>query len=124
MKALRATILIADDHAPMRRLMRRVCASDSRNFIEAASGEEAVAAYEREHPDLVLMDIEMPGLDGLAATRAIRAAHPAARIIIITHHDLPAFRREAAEAGATGFVSKEDLSQLTALVSIHSLTQP
>lgn len=103
------TILIVDDHAPTRDLMRRVCAAEGRAFIDASDGEAGVAAYTEHQPDWVLMDLRMPGMGGLEATRAIREAFPGARIVILTNHDTPGFREEAALAGAMAFVPKEEL---------------
>jgi len=64
----------------------------------------------------VLMDIEMNGLDGITATRRIKAAHPAAKIIIVTNYDDPALREAARNAGACGYVLKENLFEVSSLL--------
>lgn len=73
---------------------------------EAANGLEAIRQAEAQHPDLVLMDLGMPILDGYAATRQIKAASPGCRVIVLTVHDGEAERQKAAHAGADGFVVK------------------
>jgi DNA-binding NarL/FixJ family response regulator len=72
----------------------------------ARSGEEAVAEAERLLPDLVLMDVQMPGIGGLEATRRIKARAHAPRVILLTMHDTPEYREAAEAAGANGFLSK------------------
>jgi DNA-binding NarL/FixJ family response regulator len=75
---------------------------------EASNGVEAVGKAERFQPTVVLMDIRMPELDGIEATRRILAADPAARILILTTFDLDEYVYEALRAGASGFVLKDD----------------
>src|SRR5262245_24857750 len=72
----------------------------------AASGEEALAEIERLLPDLVLMDVQMPGIGGLEATRRIKARAHAPRVILLTMHDTTEYREAAEAAGANGFLSK------------------
>lgn len=108
--------LIAEDSAKMRRMLRQIVAESDDRVYECADGAAAVAAYAERQPDWVLMDIKMPKLDGLTATRRIRAMDCAARIIIVTGFDDPALRVAAAEAGAAAFVVKDDLSGLRALL--------
>jgi two-component system chemotaxis response regulator CheY len=105
-------ILIADDSAPMRRTIRTMLAESGQKFLECSSGEEAVELYSRYHPDWVLMDIRMKPMDGITATRKLKAADPSARVIIVTNYDDPFVRREAMDAGAVAFVRKDDLSIL------------
>ena len=76
----------------------------------ARTGEEALLAVERLHPDLVLMDVAMPRMDGLEATRRIKSAPDAPIVVILTFHATQAARQEAWAAGADGFVSKSDVS--------------
>jgi DNA-binding NarL/FixJ family response regulator len=75
---------------------------------EASNGLEAVAQAARHHPDVILMDIRMPELDGLEATRRILKADPSARVLILTTFDLDEYVYEALRAGASGFVLKDD----------------
>ena len=110
------TFLLVDDHAGFRRTVRDFLPGDA-EVVECGDGGAAVRAYEDHRPAWTLMDIDMPGMDGLTATRAIRAGHPQARIIIVTSHSTPDFRAEAKDAGAAAFVSKDDLSGLHLLLS-------
>jgi CheY-like chemotaxis protein len=109
-------ILIVDDHAEMRRLIGRVIGDLADEIRECRDGAEALAAYDALRPDWVLMDIEMPVMDGLTATREIVAAFPEAKVIIVTKHDDPAMREAAGRAGARGFVWKENLYELRSVI--------
>ncbi len=101
-------ILIADDSTEVRRGLREVLTLLGAVEVigEAGDGREAVERAGRLRPDVVLMDLEMPGMDGLEAARRIRATCPGARIVILSARDDGAARREAAKAGADGFVVK------------------
>jgi two-component system chemotaxis response regulator CheY len=109
-------ILIVEDNAGVRGLIRRALAGLGAEFVECGDGAEAVAAYAAEGPDFVLMDIEMPAMDGITATRQIIAADPSARIIILTNHDQPSLREAARVAGACGYVLKENLFAIRELI--------
>ena len=108
-------ILIVEDNPRMRQMIRTVVADLAEDVIECGDGEEAVAAY-TEHQlsgnDRVLMDLQMPGGGGLEATRRIRAAFPDAQIIIVTEYDDQHWRAAATEAGACGYLLKENLIEL------------
>jgi DNA-binding NarL/FixJ family response regulator len=80
----------------------------SASIHEAHSGEETVQKVEERFPDLIFMDIGLPGANGLATTRQIKAKRPDIPILILTSYDSPEFRRAAAEAGADGFLSKNE----------------
>jgi CheY-like chemotaxis protein len=110
------SVLIVDDNPRMRAVIRTIVEPSHGKIYEAADGTEAVAAYVRLHPDWVLMDVEMRPEDGISATRRILASDPAARVVIVTEHEGPAMRRAALDAGACGFVSKENLAQLRNIV--------
>src|SRR5687767_180924 len=106
------TILIVDDNAEVRRVIRATIADLVANIYECSDGAQAAAACLQHQPDWVLMDIEMSGVDGLAATRQVRYAFPNARVVIVTAHDAESLREAARRAGAIAYVHKEDLSKL------------
>lgn len=110
-------ILLVDDNAPMRALIRSMVEDIASIVHECDDGRSALDAYPRVRPDWVLMDIEMSGMDGIEATRAIRSLDAAARVVIVTGHDDERYRRAAEQAGATGFVAKENLLDLAALLA-------
>jgi DNA-binding NarL/FixJ family response regulator len=100
-------VLLADDHP----LFRDGIASllSARDYVvagQAGNGAEAVRLVEESHPDLVLMDIRMPGVDGLAATRLIQAAHPEIKIVILTVSEEDDDLFEAIKSGAAGYIQK------------------
>jgi DNA-binding NarL/FixJ family response regulator len=103
-------VLVADDQSMIRAGFRLLLARepDIDVVAEASNGVEAVQQAARFSPTVVLMDIRMPELDGIQATRQILAAEPAARILILTTFDLDEYVYEALEAGASGFVLKDD----------------
>jgi DNA-binding NarL/FixJ family response regulator len=103
-------VLVADDQSMIRAGFRLLLARepDIDVVAEASNGVEAVQQAARFSPTVVLMDIRMPELDGIQATRQILAADPAARILILTTFDLDEYVYEALEAGASGFVLKDD----------------
>jgi DNA-binding NarL/FixJ family response regulator len=103
-------VLVADDQSMVRAGFRMLLAGeeDIEVVAEASNGLEAVDKTARFHPSVVLMDIRMPELDGLQATRRILAADNAARILILTTFDLDEYVYEALRAGASGFVLKDD----------------
>jgi DNA-binding NarL/FixJ family response regulator len=102
-------VVIADDQALVRGGFRMIIEEreDLEVVGEAENGEEAVALVARTEPDVVLMDVRMPGIDGLEATRRIVASGSAARIIILTTYDLDEYVSEALRAGASGFLLKD-----------------
>jgi DNA-binding NarL/FixJ family response regulator len=103
-------VLVADDQSMVRAGFRMLLAGevDIEVVAEASNGLEAVDKAARFHPSVILMDIRMPELDGLKATRRILAADNAARILILTTFDLDEYVYEALRAGASGFVLKDD----------------
>jgi two-component system response regulator DegU len=116
--------LIADDHTAMRQTLRALLAPFASAIGEATNGSEAVGLYTEQQPDWVIMDIQMKPVGGLAATRAIRARFPAARVIIVTQYDDVGLRAEAADAGACAYFLKDDLSALTQLLSAETGSRP
>jgi CheY-like chemotaxis protein len=118
-------LLIVEDNPEMRRMIRAVVADLAEAVAECGDGEEAVAAYAAEQfsrDDRVLMDLQMPRVGGLEATRRIRAAFPDAQIIIVTQHDDPYWRAAATQAGACGYVLKENLLELRQMLQAHQPT--
>ena len=103
-------VLVADDQSLVRAGFRMLLADqpDIEVVAEAADGREAVDKAARFQPTVILMDIRMPELDGLGATRRILAADPGARVLILTTFDLDEYIYEALSAGASGFVLKDD----------------
>jgi len=103
-------VLVADDQSMVRAGFRMLLTGeqDIEVVAEASNGREAVAMAERLNPAVVLMDIRMPEIDGLEATRRILAANHAARILILTTFGLDEYVYEALRAGASGFVLKDD----------------
>lgn len=105
---MKKRVLVVEDHEENRRILRLLLASASIDMIEAVTGEEGVAAAERERPDLILMDIQLPGLDGYEATRRIKG-NPAVRhipIIVVTSYALSGDDVKAFEAGCDAYVTK------------------
>jgi DNA-binding NarL/FixJ family response regulator len=109
----RIRVLIADDRAQVRRELRTLlplagCAAGLQiePVGEAGNGQEAIQQAGALRPDVVLMDLEMPLLDGYAATSQIKALCPSIRVVALTVHDSPASRVKAHEAGADAFVGK------------------
>lgn len=102
-------VIIVDDHAVLRDGIRYLClaASDVTLIGEAASGEEALALCHELQPDVVLMDLMMPGMDGIATTKAIREQCPEVKILVLTSFDTQSLIREAIEAGANSYVLKD-----------------
>jgi len=103
-------VLVADDQSMVRAGFRMLLSDepDIEVVAEASNGLEAVDKAARFDPTVVLMDIRMPELDGLEATRRILAAHDSARVLILTTFDLDEYVYEALRAGASGFVLKDD----------------
>jgi CheY-like chemotaxis protein len=118
------SVLIVEDNVTMRALIRSLVEGVGSVVHECADGESAVAYCARQHPDLVLMDVKLAGMDGIAATRAIRRSDPGARIIIVTEQRDEAYRRAATAAGARGFLLKENLLELPALLTEASAAAP
>ena len=116
-------VLIVDDHAILRDGLRSLL--DRQNGItvvgEAGNGQEALERIGELQPAIVLMDVAMPVMDGLKATRLIKETHPEIRVLILTQHDNPEYVQPLLEAGASGYVLKRAGGRevITAIRQIH-----
>ena len=101
-------VLIADDHPLMRSGLRRLLAADSELQVvaEAATGEEVLRLTAELRPDLVLLDISMPGGNGIETTRTLKAAHPKVLVLFLTMHEEEGMLQEALRVGGAGYVVK------------------
>ncbi|MEO6411566.1 MAG: response regulator transcription factor [Pedococcus sp.] len=102
-------LLLADDQAMVRGALATLLGlePDMEVVAEVGSGDAVVAAARSSKPDVALIDVEMPGLDGIAATAALHEALPGVRVLIVTTFGRPGFLRRALQAGASGFVVKD-----------------
>ena len=105
-------VLIADDHRLFAEALQAILSSDQRIDVIglAASGSEAVQKSKELEPDVVLMDISMPGLDGVAATRVIRDEQPNVNVVMVTGSDARQDVAAARTAGAAGYVTKDRIA--------------
>ena len=117
-------ILLVDDHAVLRAGIRALLDmhADFEVVGEAADGQQAVARVRELHPDVVLMDVGMPGLDGMAATRQIKSDCPRTRVLFLTQHENKEYVLPALKIGASGYVLKrsEGDELLTAIRAVHA----
>ncbi len=107
----RIKVLIADDHTDFRRIVREFLGRLTNVSVigEAGDGSEAVAQVEKLNPDVVLMDISMPQMNGLEATKIIKQKWPETKVLIATTYDDPMYRMQALDAKADGFILKGSL---------------
>jgi two-component system, cell cycle response regulator DivK len=113
------TVLVVEDFEDNRFMMRRLLEMSGYRVVEAVNGEQAVETAARERPDLILMDLSLPKLDGLAATRRIRQQDGLARtpIVAVSAHDTTDFHADALAAGCNEYVTKPiDFDQLESLL--------
>ena len=119
----RIRVLIADDHAVLRAGLKMLldAQSDIQVVGEAADAKEAQEKAASSRPDVVLMDISMPGGGGLPATREIRRAHPSTQVLVLTMHDDESYLRQFLHAGAAGYVLKKaaDTELVEAIRTVH-----
>jgi len=109
-------ILIVDDNKEVRRMIRNLVEDLDADFCECNDGVQALSAYQKNSPDWVLMDVQMKEMDGLTATRQIKSTFPEAKVIILTNHSDAKTKQAAIEAGASGFVGKENLFALRDII--------
>ena len=105
-------VLIVDDHHLVREGLRHLLEKerDLRVVGEASNGQDAIASVEIERPDVVVMDVEMPGINGIEATSRIRESHSETKILMLSMHSDPALIRKAIMNGAKGYVLKHTVS--------------
>jgi two-component system cell cycle response regulator DivK len=116
------TILYVEDNEYNRKIVRQLLARSSYRLIEAVDGEAGVECAKRERPDLILMDVQLPKMSGLDATRLLRAdaATQHIPILVITSFALSGDRERAAQAGATGYLAKP-YSPRELLARVHEI---
>lgn len=102
-------ILIAEDNERMRKFIGQMVSPFADEVCECADGTQAVHEYDLRQPDWVLMDIEMQPMDGITATQQITQKHPEAKVLMVTRYDDPAMRERATQAGAAGYLLKQNL---------------
>lgn len=117
-------LLIVEDNPTVRQMIRRMATGLADEISECCDGVEAVAQYATQLPDWVLMDVRMPRLNGIQATRQIKEAFPQARIVIVTSFDEMGLREAAQQAGACGYVLKEDLTDLRQILTTNDFSCP
>src|ERR687895_1304848 len=103
---MKARILVIDDEAEIRRSVRMSLEYEGYDVVEASSGPEGVALAEKESPDLIFLDVKMPGMDGLEALQRIKATNEILPVVIISGHGTVSTAVEATKAGAFDFIEK------------------
>jgi two-component system nitrogen regulation response regulator NtrX len=116
-------ILVIDDEAAIRDSLRMILEYEDYRFTGAASGHEGLAAAQRERPDVVLLDIKMPGMDGLDVLRSLRASDEGLPVVMISGHGTTATAVEAIKAGAADFLEKPLSSERVIVTLRNVLTQ-
>ncbi len=113
-----AKVLVADDAFFTRKMLREILEAEGHTVVEACDGQEAVQKFHEEKPDLVLLDLSMPGTDGLAALRQIKATAPEAKVVVISALGQPSVMREVRQLGVHDFLLKPfRLSQVRELLT-------
>jgi CheY-like chemotaxis protein len=110
------TILIVEDNPSVRRLIKRATCDIAQKVVECEDGADSLDAYASHRPDIVLMDIRMPRMDGLKATRRLLRAYPSAKVIILTDSNDDELRTAARDAGACAYALKQNLTQLEEVI--------
>jgi CheY-like chemotaxis protein len=110
-------ILLVDDSPRVRAVLRAILSDLAADLEECYDGDQVLASYEAFRPDLVLMDVRMPGMDGIQATALLKKTHPTARIVIVSDHEQDDVRAAARQAGAEAYVVKTNLVVLRELLA-------
>jgi DNA-binding response OmpR family regulator len=126
--AVAGRMLIVDDEAPVREVLNDYFVERRFAVMTAANGQDALAAFARERPDVVLLDVRMPGLDGLAVLKRLREADPGVAVIMVTANEDVTVARETLAIGAFDYVAKpfdfEHLDRTVVTAMIHSARPP
>ena len=120
---MRARILVVDDEMEIRRSVRMILEYEGYDVLEASSGPEGIALVEKESPDLVFLDVKMPGMDGLEALQRIRTVSETLPVVIISGHGTVSTAVEATKAGAFDFIEKPLASERVLLTIRNALDQ-
>ena len=120
---MKSRILVIDDEAEIRRSVRMILEYEGYDVIEASSGPEGVGLAEKESPDLIFLDVKMPGMDGLEALQRIKAANDAIPVVIISGHGTVSTAVEATKAGAFDFIEKPLASERVLVTIRNALDQ-
>lgn len=124
MNTNKITILIADDHTLVRETWSFILNSDPRFYVvaECGSGEEAVEMAKSLRPDVVIMDISLPGINGIEATELVKKFSPGSKIVGVSLHTQPTYARKMMQKGATGYVTKNSSKEemFKAIVEVYS----
>ena len=115
-----STVLIVDDNIKMRAAIQKMLRVQLKNkitrIIECENGKDAIELYVQRKPEWTIMDIKMPVMDGLEASRTILKSYPEAKIIILTQYDDPGYYELAQKMGIKAFVLKENLSDISIVI--------
>lgn len=106
MSAQKKKILIVEDHETVLEIFKEMLSEEYELIIEASDGKQAIKTYTEQKPDLVIMDIIMPNMHGIDAIKQIRELDPASKIIIVTAHDGPQLREDAAQYKIRHYIKK------------------
>ena len=120
---MKSRILVIDDEAEIRRSVRMILEYEGYDVIEASSGPEGVALAEKESPDLIFLDVKMPGMDGLEVLQRVKASNDAIPVVIISGHGTVSTAVEATKAGAFDFIEKPLASERVLVTIRNALDQ-
>ncbi|HLA69079.1 MAG TPA: response regulator [Bacteroidota bacterium] len=119
-------ILVVDDHAPFRRMLADFLSSHGSVVVvgEATNGSDAVQKTDELRPDLVLMDLTMPGMSGFDATRAIKNKHPETKVVVLSSHSGEVYRTAALGSSADDYIEKSSMKHALCIVLEQELNRP
>ena len=120
---MKPRILVIDDEAAIRDSLRMILEYEEYRFVGASSGQEGIALCQRERPDLVLLDIKMPGMDGMEVLRSLRASDDTLPVVMISGHGTTATAVDAIKSGAADFLEKPLRSERVIVTLRNVLTQ-